>query len=145
MRRRTAGLTGPVHLSLSGGHDSRGLLSLLTAAGCDVRTFSYAQGAQLARSDASMASPLAEQYGARHERVRAYRGDLVACLRRNARWGRGPPIFATRSTPGIRWPPKPSRMCSWATRCMRSRRFACTTSPIRWSGVTLNRSAVWAL
>lgn len=93
VRRRTAGLTGPVHLSLSGGHDSRGLLSLLTAAGCDVRTFSYAQGAQLARSDASMASPLAEQYGARHERVQAYRGDLVACLRRNARWGRGATNF----------------------------------------------------
>jgi asparagine synthase (glutamine-hydrolysing) len=89
VRRRTAGLSGPVHLSLSGGHDSRGLLSLLSSAGCEVRTFSYAQGAQLSRSDASMAGPLAVQYGSSHQRVQAYRGDLLATLRRNARWGRG--------------------------------------------------------
>ncbi len=89
MRRRAWGLTGPVHLSLSGGHDSRGLLSLLTSAGCDVPTFSYAQGAQLPHSDAGMVGALAAQYGSRHESVAAYRGDLLATIRRNARWGRG--------------------------------------------------------
>ena len=89
VRRRTAGVHGPVHLSLSGGHDSRGLLSLLAAEGVDLRTFSYTQGPQASRSDTRTAQALAAQYGARHHTVQAYRGDLLATVRRNARWGHG--------------------------------------------------------
>lgn len=89
VRRRAEGLNGPVHLSLSGGHDSRGLLSLLAATGRDIRTFSYHQGPQAGRSDTRVADALAAQYGVRHQGVQAYRGDLLSTLRRNARWGHG--------------------------------------------------------
>lgn len=89
VRRRVEGLEGPVHLSLSGGHDSRGVLSLLAATGRDLHTFSYTQGNQPARSDTRVADALAAQYGTRHEHVQAYQGDLLATLRRNAAWGHG--------------------------------------------------------
>ncbi|CAM3530648.1 asparagine synthase-related protein [Deinococcus frigens] len=89
VRRRAGGLDGPAHLSLSGGHDSRGLLSLLTGAGVDLRTFSYAQGPQAAGSDIRVADALAGQYGTPHQEVQAYQGDLLATIRRNAGWGRG--------------------------------------------------------
>lgn len=89
VRRRVEGLGGPVHLSLSGGHDSRGLLSLLAATGREVRTFSYYQGPRKGDGDATVAGALAAQYGARHEQVQAYGGDLLATLRRNAVWGHG--------------------------------------------------------
>lgn len=89
VRRRVEGLKGPVHLSLSGGHDSRGVLSLLAATGRDLHTFSYTQGSQPARSDTRVADALAAQYGTRHEHLQAYQGDLVATLRRNAAWGQG--------------------------------------------------------
>ncbi len=89
VRRRVERLRGPVHLSLSGGYDSRGLLSLLAATGREVRTFSYYQGARRADGDATVADALAAQYGAHHEHVQAYGGDLLATLRRNAVWGHG--------------------------------------------------------
>jgi asparagine synthase (glutamine-hydrolysing) len=89
VRRRVEGLEGPVHLSLSGGHDSRGVLSLLAATGRDLRTFSYTHGDQPARSDTRVADALAAQYGTRHEHIQAYQGDLLATLRRNAAWGHG--------------------------------------------------------
>ncbi|WP_188972539.1 asparagine synthase-related protein [Deinococcus aerolatus] len=89
VRRRVEGLKGPVHLSLSGGHDSRGVLSLLAATGRDLHTFSYTQGSQPARSDTRVADALAAQYGTRHEHIQAYQGDLLATLRRNAAWGHG--------------------------------------------------------
>ncbi|GGO41732.1 asparagine synthase-related protein [Deinococcus humi] len=89
VRRRVERLRGPVHLSLSGGYDSRGLLSLLAATGREVRTFSYYQGTRRADGDATVADALAAQYGARHEHVQAYGGDLLATLRRNAIWGHG--------------------------------------------------------
>ncbi|WP_221284452.1 asparagine synthase-related protein [Deinococcus humi] len=89
VRRRVEGLRGAVHLSLSGGHDSRGVLSLLAATGQDLHTFSYTQGKQAARSDTRVADALAAQYGTRHEHLQAYQGDLLATLRRNAAWGHG--------------------------------------------------------
>lgn len=92
VRRRVQGLGG-AHLSLSGGHDSRGLLSLLAATGLEVRTFSYTQGPQARRSDVRVAAALAAQYGTRHEQVQAYRGDLLGTLRRNAAWGHGATNF----------------------------------------------------
>lgn len=93
VRRRVEGLQEPLYLSLSGGHDSRGLLSLLAATGREVRTFSYFQGARRADGDATVAHALAAQYGARHEQVQAYGGDLLATLRRNAVWGHGAAKF----------------------------------------------------
>ncbi|MDV6375366.1 asparagine synthase-related protein [Deinococcus arenicola] len=89
VRRRAGGIRGPVHLSLSGGHDSRGLLSLLAKAGSDIHTFSYTQGPQARDSDTRVADALAAQYGVRHQAVQAYRGDLISTLRRNAQWGGG--------------------------------------------------------
>ncbi|WP_309570153.1 asparagine synthase-related protein, partial [Deinococcus sp.] len=61
-RRVPAG--GEVFLSLSGGYDSRGLLSLLSGSGPRLQTFSYALGDQARGSDTSVAARLARQYGA---------------------------------------------------------------------------------
>lgn len=86
-RRRPSG--GPVHLSLSGGHDSRGLLALLTREGQEVRAFAYGLRADIPHTDAQAAAQLAAQYGVPFEPVVAYHGDLPATIRRNAAWGQG--------------------------------------------------------
>ncbi|MBB5362790.1 asparagine synthase-related protein [Deinococcus humi] len=81
---------GPrVFLSLSGGYDSRGLLSLLSGSGREIHTFAYSDGPPRMDSDADVAGQLARQYGARHVTLQAYRGDLDATLQRNAAWGQG--------------------------------------------------------
>lgn len=86
-RRRPA--AEPVHLSLSGGHDSRGLLALLTLEGQEVRTFAYGLRADIPYTDAYAAAQLATQYGVSFEPVVAYHGDLPGTIRRNAAWGQG--------------------------------------------------------
>ncbi|MFC6667437.1 asparagine synthase-related protein [Deinococcus radiopugnans] len=81
---------GPrVFLSLSGGYDSRGLLTLLSSSGREIHTFSYSDGPPRPGSDADVARQLARQYGAPHVTLQAYRGDVGAALRRNAAWGQG--------------------------------------------------------
>lgn len=87
--RRLPAPGSSVALSLSGGYDSRGLLSLLSGTGREIETFSYSLGTQGRGTDTTVARRLAAQYGARHGVVRAYRGDLLGTLRRNAQWGQG--------------------------------------------------------
>ncbi len=87
--RRLTRAGSRVFLSLSGGYDSRGLLSLLSGSGREIHTFAYSDGPPRVGSDADVARQLARQYGARHVTLQAYRGDLGATLQRNAAWGQG--------------------------------------------------------
>ncbi|THF85803.1 hypothetical protein E7T09_14890 [Deinococcus sp. KSM4-11] len=87
--RRVPSSAHEVHLSLSGGYDSRGLLSLLSGSGPSLQTFSYALGDQARGSDTSVAARLARQYGAQHTVIDAYGGDLLGTVRHNAQWGQG--------------------------------------------------------
>ncbi|GHF55603.1 asparagine synthase (glutamine-hydrolyzing) [Deinococcus metalli] len=87
--RRVAEAGPRVILSLSGGYDSRGLLSLLASGGPALQSFSYALGDQTRRSDTSVAARLAAQYGAQHTVIGAYGGDLPSTVRHNAQWGQG--------------------------------------------------------
>ncbi|PNY79771.1 asparagine synthase-related protein [Deinococcus koreensis] len=89
VQRRVRAAGSRVHLSLSGGYDSRGLLSLLTRTGTQVQTFSYTLNTAAPGSDSGVATRLAAQYGAQHQTLVAYRGDLLSALRLNARWGQG--------------------------------------------------------
>jgi asparagine synthase (glutamine-hydrolysing) len=85
---------GPrVHLSLSGGFDSRGLLSVLAQSGLKLQTFSYSLGQPAPTSDGGVAQRLAAQYGVPHHVLRGYRGSLPATLQLNAAWGHGATHF----------------------------------------------------
>lgn len=85
--RRLSACGSRPFLSLSGGYDSRGLLSLLAGHGT-LQTFSYTL-ASSAESDAGVAAQLAAQYGTRHHSLTAYRGDLPGAIRLNAHRGQG--------------------------------------------------------
>lgn len=87
--RRVPATAGPLHLSLSGGYDSRGLLSMLSGTGRDLHTFSYALGAPGRGTDSSVAAQLARHYGAQHTTISAYGGNLLSTVRHNAQWGQG--------------------------------------------------------
>ncbi|PNY80564.1 asparagine synthase-related protein [Deinococcus koreensis] len=89
VERRLPAPGAPATISLSGGYDSRGLLSLLSGRGHGLETFSYSLGTPARGSDPTVAQRLAAQYGARHQVLTAYRGDLLSTVRRNARWGQG--------------------------------------------------------
>ena len=89
MTRRIQASGGRAYLSLSGGYDSRGLLSVLTSLGADVRTFSYALDARAPGSDAQVAHRLAAQYSTRHTVLGAYHGSVLGNVRRNVAWGGG--------------------------------------------------------
>ncbi|WP_412029697.1 asparagine synthase-related protein [Deinococcus yunweiensis] len=87
--RRLPTTAGPLHLSLSGGYDSRGLLSMLSGTDREIHTFSYALGTQGRGTDSSVAARLARHYGAQHTTIGAYGGNLLSTVRYNARWGQG--------------------------------------------------------
>jgi len=84
-----------IHLSLSAGYDSRGILGLLCHAGRreSLRTFSYAVAEGIADSDAAIARRLADTCGVPHRLLLSYDGDLDAVIERNARWGDGSANF----------------------------------------------------
>ncbi|WP_309573475.1 asparagine synthase-related protein, partial [Deinococcus sp.] len=72
------------HLSLSGGYDSRGLLSLLHGQHPNLTTFSYTLSTIRNGSDAQAAIRLAAQYGVPHRHLLAYRGDVASVVGLNA-------------------------------------------------------------
>ncbi|THF87337.1 hypothetical protein E7T09_09380 [Deinococcus sp. KSM4-11] len=77
------------YLSLSGGYDSRGLLSLLYGQHPHLNTYSYALPSSRRGTDMEAAVRLATQYGVPHQQFLAYRGDLPRVIALNARQGHG--------------------------------------------------------
>ncbi len=77
------------YLSLSGGHDSRAVLGVLSKQLHipDVRCFSYTYGEMRPDSDEAIAGLLARQAHYSHELVSSFSGAADAVLRRNAQFG----------------------------------------------------------
>jgi hypothetical protein len=92
VRRRIETLRpSKVVVSLSAGHDSRGLLGLaVDAVGAEsVETFTYHHGEVIGDMDRDLAAELARIAGVRHRVIDAYEGDLPQLIRYNAMSGAG--------------------------------------------------------
>ncbi len=88
--RRYATVSDPI-LSLSAGHDSRGILGILhdKIKAPNISCFSYALEELPGKdTDAALSKKLAEQCGYPHQTIRSYQGNLVDHLKNNAREGK---------------------------------------------------------
>jgi hypothetical protein len=90
VRRRLEG-AGDVFLSLSAGHDSKGIAAVLARRlhVRGVRSFSYTRRPLRPGTDAFVAEQIARRLGFEHWIVESYRGDYLEHLRQNARLGQG--------------------------------------------------------
>lgn len=90
VRRRLEG-AGDVFLSLSAGHDSKGIAAVLARRlhVQGVRSFSYTRRPLRPGTDAFVAEQIARRLGFEHWIVESYRGDYLEHLRQNALLGQG--------------------------------------------------------
>jgi asparagine synthetase B (glutamine-hydrolysing) len=87
VRRRLASLRpSKVYVSLSGGHDSRGLLGFTRELldGETIEAITYHHGAAVGDMDRDPAKAIAKAAGVRHRTVEGYSGNLIGLLRFNA-------------------------------------------------------------
>src|SRR5690606_1470377 len=90
VRKRLGDGDGPL-LSLSAGHDARGILGILThVLHVDgLETFSYGATEGIPDSDATVAAHLAAMRGVPHRFLPSYDGAFDDVIERNALWGDG--------------------------------------------------------
>ena len=89
---RRSGDRGDVHISLSGGYDSRAVIAMLAEVVDDkkrIRSFTYHHGAPVGDTDARVAAAVANELGFSHELIEAYRGNLIETLAANSARGQG--------------------------------------------------------